>query len=266
MGLSDADLLVVAAPEDELATRFAHDCNAVGIHASFLNLEEAATCLSVHVGTNGALVTPSMPMFYRAQTIPEARSNFDEEFLHWETLAAVWSAAALSDSKVVNRPSVWGISGRLGGTPCINEKRAGLVSRPEIYASDLSLLHGYPGALWVTDTARHSSFALATRWEQESQGPYRARPSFNDPGYEQVIVVGDEAWRTSMAPNDGLELERQSTLACRSLEITFAALLWYVDAAGKEASVAHIDPFPELVHVADCWDSVSLALRRALLS
>jgi hypothetical protein len=253
------DLLIVADPRDALANAFAAFAREAGREVLPVDFRDAARLYTIEVGEEGALVDPDVPVFLRPCSTPAPNSDPDSVFHHGECVATVWAAAGLCKARVINRPGPHGFAGRCSSAAVITELRGGFhAGRPEVIALKLPP-PGRDGEEWWTQSL--TTYATA-RWPDASHGagPFRARPARACDGYEIVPVVGSQAWRSTLAPLDPLELEARSVRAARALDLAFAAVTWAVAPDFRAAAIARVDPWPQFAQVQYAWPAVAGAL------
>ncbi|MCM3921014.1 hypothetical protein ND748_04895 [Frankia sp. AiPs1] len=253
--LTEDDLLIVAEPDDAVASFVAEYLDEVGRRAVVLDPFHAAQLFTVAVSGGSALVTPRVPMLLRIPPPPvvSAGARHDAQFQYQECVAQLWAAAALTDLPVVNRPSVVAFGTAVSGSAARTDLAAGQpVSSVEVFSST------YPDparqtdeAWWVQDTVTRQT----TRWPQPpaAGGPFRARWSAADPVFEVVVVLAGAAWRCTTAEIDDLDLPGRSLAVVERLGLTLAALIWRVGDDGASAHLVDVDPFPGLDMVRMTW-------------
>ncbi|CAJ59546.1 MULTISPECIES: hypothetical protein [Frankia] len=253
--LDEDDLLIVAEPDDAVASFVAEYLDEVGRRAVVLDPFHAAQLFTVAVSGRSALVTPRVPMLLRVPPPPVvgAGARPDAQFQYQECVALLWAAAALTDLPVVNRPSVVAFGSAVSGSAALTDMAAGQpVSSIEVFSST------YPDparqtdeAWWVQDAVTRET----ARWPQPpaAGGPFRARWSAADPVFEVVVVLAGSAWRCTTAEIDDLDLPGRSLAVVERLGLTLAALIWRVGDDGGSAHLVDVDPFPGLDIVRMTW-------------
>jgi hypothetical protein len=259
------DLVIVASPADRLVKELELLARKSGHCPVTLTVEESARLFTVSVSEGHALVSPKIPILLRPPCPQLIRPTFDESFLFSECFATLWAAAALTDACVVNRPTVYGIGGRVSMSAALTEVRAGSEPRRvEVFSDSLPVPPAQPSCLqWYTQSAQNYETA---RWPTKpvGGGPYRARWLESNPAYEVVVVLRPDAWRCTLAPLEHLDLEARSISLVERLGMTFATIIWSVAHDLTGASVARVDPFPSMDQVQFVWPALGPALIKML--
>ncbi|MFE1556254.1 hypothetical protein ACFW6V_14915 [Streptomyces sp. NPDC058734] len=260
-------LVVVADPEDPVATEVRDYVVESGHEAVVLDVFDAAQTFTVTVGDGAApVVEPALPMMLRLPAPPLLRISFDAEFQLNECLAHLWAVAALTAAPVINRPAPGGLGTSVSASAALTELRAGLpAGSVEVFSS------GPPGPpepdgsaegageagagegaqWWVQDLA-----SWTTRpWPERSpgSGPYRARWSDPDPLFENVVVFGDHAWPCSSVELGGLRLEERSTGIVARLGLELASVVWRISPDLQRAHPVVVEPFPDVEQLRMVW-------------
>jgi hypothetical protein len=261
-----ADLIIVAGKDDRVAVELEE--LAIRRHCKPLLMSVDGCARIFSISTNGPEVSvePCVPLFLRPQLPVQVAQDFDAGFLRSECFATLWAAAALSSAPVINRPGFFGLGGRAAVSAAITELRGGLpIQRVEVFSDSLPEPPGDVDVPWFTQSLQTLRTA-AWPTEPEGGGPYRARSVAANPAYEVVVVLYEEAWRCTLAPLDGLQLERRSVELIEHLHLSFGTVIWNVREDLSEASVARVDPFPSMDQVQFVWPALGPALLRALLT
>ncbi len=252
-------LRVVASPVDALANALCDLAARTGWDVVRLNHAEAALSTTVEVDNDTVKVWPDTALFLRPP-LESPPDDPDSRFLHGERLALLWAAAALTERRVLNRPTRNGLWGRGSVSARVTEHRANLPrERPEIFCSD-SGRRDWPGA-WAAE----SCDGAVGRWPAPGLGPARARPITEGERYEAVIVVGVRAWRRSDEPLSHLPLLECSRTAVERMALDFGVVWWAIPPSMDRAALVRIVPAPTLFDIAPRWPEVGPALL-ALLS
>lgn len=264
--------MVVAEKGDEVAQALAEEvCRSWAVRPLIYSLPQASRMFSISVSGDGSYsVEPDLPLFLRAPQQRRWRRSFRGRVHLAEHAGVLWTAASLTSSPCINRPTSRGFT--LASTSAaITELRSGLAAEataPELFSSalpdeDIYDPQGVPLSQWCSQDMATGDVARAPH-NPRGCGPYRTRQ--REPGtcYETVVVVGNEAWRTSTIDLGNLGLESRSGEAATKLGVTFAAIVWAVDREYAAAVPARIDLYPKYHQVAPVWSEVSAALLRIL--
>ncbi|MFF4576051.1 hypothetical protein [Streptomyces sp. NPDC001410] len=257
-------LVVVADPEDPVAIEVRDFVQDSGREATILDVFDAAQLFTVTVDGSSAVVEPALPMFLRLPAPPLQRISFDAEFHFSECLAHLWAVAALTPAPVINRPEPGGLGTRVSASAALTELRAGLGDgSPEIFSSRPCGPRGEPtdgqgDQWWVQDLD-----SWTTRpWHELSDslapsavgsGPYRARWSDPEPLFESVVVLGDQAWRSSPVDLDHLGLQERSTEMVARLGLQLSSVVWRLSDDLAQARPIVVEPFPDVEQLRMVW-------------
>jgi hypothetical protein len=266
-GETAVDLLLVADPRDPLATLITAEARRHDRRLVAMAHEDAGRMFTILGGTDGGeaeevRVEPDLPMLLRPAPPPNPTRDSDSRFLSGESLAVLWAAASLARSPVLNRPSLRGFEAGWCYSGAITERRAQAEISPELYARDETDAGPPDDRAWAIEDMR----GRTRRWTLPDTGdaPYRARPVIEGEGYERVVVVGPQAWRSTMVALDGFDLEQRSIAIARHLGLGFLAVTWGFDAGLEQARLARIDPYPRVDQLLPVWQEVAPALMEAL--
>lgn len=262
--IRNADLLVVADSDDEVAVELAGYVAEHGRLALILDVFDAAQLFTVTVRDGVVRVDPEIPLFLRFPPLPVPRLSFDAEFHYSECLAQLLAAAALTSAPVINRPAPCSVAGLASPSAALTELRAGEPhGGVELFTSRFPV----PGApageqFWVEDLGT----LRTSRWPERPSGagPYRARWSDSDPAFEMVVVLGDHAWRCTTVDLDHLGLEQRSAAVAQALGLTLAAIVWRVSSDLMQAHLVNVEPFPGLEQLRMAWLGLGPCLLKAL--
>ncbi|MEU9145016.1 hypothetical protein [Streptomyces sp. NPDC048349] len=268
-------LVVVADPEDPVATEVRDFVVESGHEATVLDVFDAAQMFTVTVDDTAApVVEPVLPMMLRLPAPPLLRISFDAEFQLNECLAHLWAVAALTSAPVINRPAPGGLGTSVSASAALTELRAGLpVGSVEVFSTRPPEPEGAVDAAgesgggegsqwWVQDLA---SWTTAP-WPQRppGSGPYRARWSDPDPLFESVVVLGDHAWPCSAVELDGLRLEERSTEIVAQLGLQLASVVWRISPDLDRARPVVVEPFPDVEQLRMVWLGLGPRLLKVL--
>jgi hypothetical protein len=255
------DLLVVASRHDPVAALLAEYARARGRTPIVLEHADAARLFTIENGAAGARVEPEVPMLLRPPMPRVPGRDSDTVFLDGECGAVLWAAAALTKAPVLNRPGERGFEGRWSPSGSVTERRADVAVDAELYAS------GNGGEQpdrrrWALEDPRGRTRIWSGA--DESEGPFRARPVLDDERYECVVVLGERAWRTTLAEIEQFELERRSVDVVARLGLAFAVVTWGVERGLSSVRLARVDPYPRADQLVPVWGEVAPALLEAL--
>ena len=261
------ELVVVAHPSDQLAKELVDLAREQKRSAMVLDVFAAAQLFSISIDSAQAMIEPDLPLFLRVPAPPMLRTSFDEEFLFNESLATLWSVAALCKSPVINRPTSDSFGGRVSHSAALTELRAGInTTSLEIFSSSVA-----PAP--VIDVVRqwyvqNIMTQQTTAWPAlpEGHGPYCARWSDPEPVYEVVVVLGIKAWRCTSVELGYLELNEQSIALVQRLGLIFATVTWVIAHDLSSATAVNIEPFPLMEQVKYVWPELGPALLEELFS
>jgi hypothetical protein len=259
------DVCIVASEADPLAREVASSCARRGYAARILDVASAARLYSISVGDGGAVVEPDIPMLLRLPPPKDARGSFDEAFSESECFAALFAAAALSTRPVINRPQSGSLSGRISQSSALTALRSGDVSVVgEVFASA-------PPEPGKADAERVWCIQELTTFQTRlwpsspnGRGPFRAKWLDAHLAYEMVVVLDQDAWRSTAVDLRGLELEERSVDLVSSLDLRFAVVTWAISRSHSSAEFVRIDPYPSLTQVRGVWGNLGPALLQAL--
>ncbi|MGR4880403.1 hypothetical protein ACIPUC_13320 [Streptomyces sp. LARHCF249] len=268
-------LVVVADPEDPVATEVRDFVVESGHEAAVLDVFDAAQMFTVTVDDGAApVVEPVLPMMLRLPAPPLLRISFDAEFQLNECLAQLWAAAALTAAPVINRPAPGGLGTGVSASGVLTELRAGLpVGSVEVFSSRPPEPEGPAEAAgeagagegtqwWVQDLASWTTRPWPER--PAGSGPYRARWSDPDPLFENVVVLGDHAWPCSAVELDGLRLEERSTGIVARLGLELASVVWRISPDLHCAKPVVVEPFPDVEQLRMVWLGLGPQLLKVL--
>jgi len=97
--------ILVGSPRDEFLVDVRRIMSAHGATCEICPVPVYAELVSVSIVNGKAEVVPDVPLVWRPELGVAEDYDFDAAFLRGEQFAVCWSAAALSTSRVLNRPS-----------------------------------------------------------------------------------------------------------------------------------------------------------------
>lgn len=263
-GGDPSGLVVVADPEDPVAIEVRNFVRDSGHEATILDVFDAAQLFTVTVDGADAVVEPALPMFLRLPAPPLRRISFDAEFHLSECLAHLWAVAALTPAPVINRPEPGGLGTRVSASAALTEVRAGLTGgSPEVFSSRPYGPHGEPAhgrgtQWWVQDldswtTRPWPELPDTVVASTDGSGPCRARWSDPEPLFESVVVLGDQAWRSSPVDLDHLGLKERSTQIVARLGLQLSSVVWRLSPDLTQAWLVVVEPFPDVEQLRMVW-------------
>jgi hypothetical protein len=240
--VTDQEVVIVASVRDTIAVRVARAVERTGRGVIFLDGPAAARMFTIRVDNAATEVIPALPIFVRhsAWWFSWESANLDERFSSGENYSAVWAAASLSPTRVINRPGSSGWLRHLtsgGIRPLLgSESKNEFV---ELYASaPTRVLPDRPRAEDDESTSR-SGLIL---WGKNAEGhsgavrdlkpdvPLRARNVDVNASYEVVTVVGGRAFSaTADVRTAELGLRERSIELAQTAGVHFAAITWTVE-------------------------------------
>jgi hypothetical protein len=247
------EVAIVGMPGDALADAVAQRVISRGRRAIMLSVPEAAEFFTVELDGLGARVTPDLPVFVAPLSARGGADvgDSDADFHESERLGALWAAAALMRSPVINRPGQFGFSGRCASSSASTALSCGeFDGRSELY------FRGTPACAritseWVEDIERYQMTAGSSR----DPGTYRSRDTTRVSGYYPVAVVGERCFPCLVDDARLNTVADRSIDAVRKLELSFAVLFWGI-LAGDEAVLSAVFPWPNLVQLGASRDIV----------
>jgi hypothetical protein len=261
------DLLIVASPNDLVARSLERLCTRAGYFVQFADLETASRFFSITVKDGVAAIQPDIPLFLRIPPLKEKRDSFDQEFLHGECFVTLLAAASLCKSAVVNRPFRGSLGGRISQSASITASRVSISDvRSEIFSDTIPAPpERQSSEVWCVQDL--GTFETA-EWpaKPNGAGPYRAKLSSRETGYEVVTVLGPEAWRETTVDLDHLELQKRSADLVAKLQLTFAAVTWAITPTLSDATLVRVSAYPSLSQVAPVWSDLGASLLRVLFT
>ncbi|QEX20733.1 hypothetical protein FRZ61_06520 [Hypericibacter adhaerens] len=257
-----ADLLLIADRRDPVATLIAAEARRHDRRLVVMEHEDAGRMFTIVGEADATRVEPDLPMLLRPTSPPIPNRDAGARFLSGESHAALWAAAALARSPVLNRPTLQGFEAGWCYSAAITERRARAAMAPELYARDEADAGPPDDRSWAVEDVR----GRARRWVRPDTGdaPYRARPVIEDEAYERVVVVNRQAWRSTLAALDGFDLEGRSIAIAGELGLGFAVVTWGLDPRLAQARLARIDPYPRVDQLLPVWQEAAPALIEAL--
>jgi len=258
MAASDApEALVIAHPQDLLATALVEAFSRAGHRARRLDVIAAAQALTIAVADHGCEVRPAVPMVLRCPTRPDT-DDADTRFLYGESLATLWAAASLTGAPVLGRPGGMGFGGACASSAVVTEMRGGIFrGREEVFLN--GAMPQQTGSEWWFQDQR--SLAVASAGQNPAYpGPQRGRPVQQEEEYELVVVLGDQAWRRTSIELPGVDLLEASSTLVRRLELDFALVVWAISTERTLLGLARITPWPALEDIGFAWDAVVPAI------
>ncbi|QLE57059.1 hypothetical protein [Nostoc sp. TCL26-01] len=261
------DLIIVGDQSDRFCTEVLDLVQQIGYTADILNIYDAARLFSVGVEDGQVCVTPDIPLLLRIQPPSTIRKSFDDSFMYGECLSTLWAAATLNKSTVINRPTANGIWGKTSYSSVLTAMRGGWRDNDiELFSSQILLpaTQKLNQQWYVQDLSTYNTTAYPNI--PPGEGAYRGRWADFDPGYEVVVVLDNQAWRSTNVPLEHLLLEEKSISLIRNLDLTFATVTWSISENLEDATLARIDPFPMMEQIQFVWPVLAPALLEVLFS
>jgi hypothetical protein len=249
------DVVVVASTEDGVAVRLRQSLEKRGRKVALLDGLAAARLFTIHIKPDLRAVTPSLPMFVRSSAwwCSHKIEDPDERFLRSEAFAAMWSAAALCQAPVINRPGPGGFPIRM--TTSAIASALGWKECTEIHASGPEMIENADASVWGEDL----DFGSGPVAELRRDVPLRARRLNPAALYEIVTVVGNRAFSATLDSRTAQHrLIERSLLIARTVNVHFATITWAIDEQG--ATATRLNPSPEESEVRFAWTEVAGAL------
>ena len=254
------DLLIVGNETDPFAQAIQSDFAAQGKTTRILGVLEAAQLFTLNISSGQIQITPDVPMILRPPTSPP--DDADNAFQHAEALSTLWATAAACQSPVLNRPTPKDMFGAVSFSTVLTQHRArSPIDTQEKLTSQLPnqlVSTEYPQAWFTQDLDSYDVAAAPAK--PKGNGPYRTRQTYREGSYEKVVVLKDNAWRSTQVKLPALELEGDSIQILRNLDLDFGVITWNIAADLQAATIARIDPFPSLEQVSLVWTDLKDSL------
>jgi hypothetical protein len=260
------DLLIVGEATDGFAIAIVEAFAEFGKVAIILDVMSAAQLFTIEITQGQAVVSPDLPMILRVASPELLRNNFDDTFQYEEAFSTILAVAAICHSPVLNRPNPRNMWGDVPLSSVLTQFRAEVTpDTQEIFTlhSSIDLTATNSQQQWYTQDLGTYRTTLASA-SPPGNGPFRHRLSLADPDYEIVVVLADRAWRTTQVPLEHLELERQSISLLRNLNLDFGIVIWSINRAFTQATIARIETFPSFPRVELVWSELAMSLHEVL--
>lgn len=235
---TDPEVLIVANPTDQLAFQLHEAVSRRGRRAVFVDGPSAARMFTITIDQSGEHVSPDVPLFLRASAWwGDNATSEDERFLRSETFSALWAAAALCRSPVINRPTPAGSLSRLTVSAIASSMGActGNAHR-ELYVSDPAIARGrIDPPIWGEDIEFRTRELSALR----ANVPARVRSITLDVDYQTILVVGPRAFTAAGNPADLLS---RSVEIAAHFDLHFASVTWMIGTDGAIPVRLSADP------------------------
>jgi hypothetical protein len=255
-GTTPLRAILIGDPGDEFLLYVRRIMNAHGVASEIYSVPDYAELVSVAVTNGRAEVTPDIPLLFRPDlTIPDG-CDFDAAFLRGEQFAVCWSAAVLSKSRVLNRPSVGGAAIPPSGLIALDALRAaahdiqGACIPPERLSRCAGLLAG------AADRQDLSTWApyLGTITPPDGR-PIRERLKRHPvEAYVEFVVAVDQAWsvRTSGSAitDDLIALGSEASKnVARCLNLDIASVTIRPAGDPSRVEICRVSGYPNLIGV-----------------
>jgi hypothetical protein len=248
-----SDIIVVDEADDWFSAAFVEYAAQGGVIAERMRLDEFGRRATIHTAGARMSATPHVPLLLRPI---QSGTEHDEveRFARNECFAAVWALAVMTPAPVVNRPNCYGWSACSAFSANLTDRRSGRVApADEYFWADLP-----PAA--TPDTLFHQSLDDWGVHEVLPDGiAARSRRLPPCRGWEQIVVVGDEAWRVTEADIGAVDLAGPSIDYVRTLGLVFAVVGWAIPVSGAPILV-RTNPFPGFHEVAPVFTDTADAL------
>jgi len=259
------DLLIVSDRMDQLAQAIQAGFAQLGKQVEILDTLTAAQLFTLKIVNGKVAITPDIPIILRPTDANSMDHDFDQSFHQGEALSTLWAAAAVCESRVLNRPtpkSMWGLT---SASSVLTHHRAQLALKTqERFTLNVPVFDTQqPDQAWYLQDFGTFETTAATD-TPIGHGPYRARLAFGDRNYEIVVVLADKAWRLTQARLDALNLESQSIQLLRNLDLDFGVVIWSVSPDLTTSEIAKVEPFPTFDQVELVWHDLLIGLYEEL--
>lgn len=251
------DIVIVCEPDDQLPWLFDRFVQDRGCRAKCECVSLEAWGRQVSVKNDGVVrVYPDIPMLLRP--LRGVATNIEEDRFVWnENFALVWSAAALCEAPVFNRPGELGWGAGASYSASITDLRRGDVAAHTEWLwfrqppQSNNLLHQDLGN-WLTVN------------QPSDNATIRSRKLPRCRGWEQVVVVDNRAWRATSVDIGVVDMEERSIAAARALDLRFACVSWAIP-INDPPFLVRINPFPSIQECVPVLDDIFSALLDGLL-
>lgn len=255
-----SDIIIVSQPTDELSKAFEQYLVSLGMPYQHFNFYELSKQITIEQEAKKLCIYPFSSLLLRP--LPRLESASDEEvrFCWSEAFAAVWSFAAMTSKPVVNRPNEWGWGCSVSSSAAITELRmTGTIEMQE------SFWHILP-----PNEKLQMFHQDLTTWETienpNGESYFRSRSMPKCVGWEKVVVVDSEAFRTTAADLGEINLELKSINLVSKIGLKFATVNWGIPYNCAPPILARINPFPTLLDCSTVWLEVRKSLLKFLLA
>ncbi|WP_442680104.1 hypothetical protein ACSBM8_02530 [Sphingomonas sp. ASY06-1R] len=249
------DIAVVCEPDDPLPWLFARFAADRGLQAACVTAQEWGRAVTVE-HDRGVRITPDLPMMLRPLRGPTTGLE-EERFVFNECFALLWSAAALAEAPVINRPGELGWGGQASYSASITDLRRGSAAPHTEW-----LWHRQPPL--APDLLHQDLTTWLTVATPDDDAAIRSRTLPACRGWDQVVVVDEEAWRVTDVDIGDTGIERQSIAAAQTLQLRFCTVSWAIPIEGAPILV-RVNPFPTLAECTPVMNDIFSALAGRLM-
>jgi hypothetical protein len=253
------EALLIGASDDAVLRHVRASLTAKDVSARLLSHLDYSSAVTLHRDDRGrSIVTPDVPVMLRrwCTSASSALSAFslNEHYAH------LWSAVALTESRVINRPDH---SGQVTSHP------RSLISRLWANAPELRALVPHE---WYCDSFVPSpavEFEALNPFPNETLADVPKRVRHRKPQgwlFARVTVVGESAWQASRFDHC---LEWLCPLTLRiaaALNLSFCQVIWRVAPRTLSAYIARVSPEPSAADLQPLLDRTCSALADFLMS
>ncbi|MEG3147099.1 hypothetical protein U1839_20800 [Sphingomonas sp. RT2P30] len=252
-----SDIIVVDEADDWFSAAFVDYAATRGVTAERQRLDAFGRSATIHSAGTRISATPQLPLLLRPI---QSGTEHDEveRFARNECFAATWALAVMTPAPVVNRPNCYGWSAAVAFSANLTDQRSGRVApADEYFWADLPP-DAAPDALFhqsLDDWGVHEVLPDGIAARSRRLPPCR--------GWEQVVVVGDRAFRVTRADIGAADVATPSIAHVRALGLVFATVGWAIPVDGAPIMV-RTNPFPGFHEVAPVFTDTADALLAVL--
>jgi hypothetical protein len=263
------DLLIVGNPQDKLAQVIASDFAKTNKQVVIRDLLQASQLFTLEVRHGEVHISPEIPIILRPLATDLVQKNFDQSFHQGEALSTLWAITTVTSAPVLNRPTPHNMWGLLSQSSVLTQQRATLQPDSEevftaSFPSSLPAVEEKSQQWFIQDTTTYQITDLNTL--PDGQGPYRSRRVPLKQGYEMVVVLKNQAWRSTELDLTHLELESRSIQLLQNLKLDFGVVLWGINESLTEITLAKVDAFPSFEQIGLVWPEFIVHLHKVLFS
>ncbi len=251
-------IAIVAENDDRFALSFASFLRKRDIPHFKTTVEEFTRKITI-IHDQGVLkISPAYSILLRPLSNSPGLLSEEARFIKNEEFGMIWSIGALNHLPVVNRPNEWGLGKNMSISTVVTERRINHQS-----LNHERFWHGTE-TLDLGHMLHQDLYNWQTVPTPDPVGYYRSRINEYCIGWEQVIVVGDKAFRTSTVLMEQDDLEEKSLEITKRLDLSFATLTWGICEEGRSHVLSRINPFPSIYECMPVWDEICESLIKLL--